>query len=184
MKPSQKEEDTALVVAYQNGEEKALVQLVKRWHKDFCMRAFYIVKDEDEAKDIAQETWRTIMSKIGSLKDPNLFKSWSLRIVSTKAIDVLRKRSKMRDQKESLRYELNRTEEVYDERLELKQKLNNAIKQLPIEQQHVIRLFYVQNYSLNQIADILNIKAGTVKSRLYHAREKLKETLKTFNYEN
>ncbi len=58
-------------------------------------------------------------------------------------------------------------------------KLQQAIKSLPNNQQIVLRLFYTQEYSLLEIGNILDISVGTVKSRLFHAREKLKTILKT-----
>lgn len=66
----------------------------------------------------------------------------------------------------------------------MNQKIIQGIRLLPIEQQEVIKLFYTEEYSLKEIAEILRIKHGTVKSRLFHAREKLKTILKTHNYEN
>jgi RNA polymerase sigma-70 factor (ECF subfamily) len=71
-----------------------------------------------------------------------------------------------------------------NDNLKLKTNLLVAIKKLPEHQQVVIKLFYVEDYSLKQISDILKISIGTAKSRLFHAREKLKETLKYRNYEN
>jgi RNA polymerase sigma factor (sigma-70 family) len=59
--------------------------------------------------------------------------------------------------------------------------LSKAIKTLPTKQQMVIKLFYVEEYSLKQISDLLNISLGTTKSRLFHAREKLKLILKEKN---
>ena len=62
-------------------------------------------------------------------------------------------------------------------------ELLKAIKKLPEQQQIVIRLFYVEDYTLKEISEILNISIGTAKSRLFHAREKLKLILKNRNYE-
>ncbi len=53
-----------------------------------------------------------------------------------------------------------------------------AIQTLPDEQKAVIKLFYLESYSIKQISELLKISAGTTKSRLFHAREKLKQTLK------
>ncbi|MGA1227121.1 MAG: RNA polymerase sigma factor [Tamlana sp.] len=71
-----------------------------------------------------------------------------------------------------------------NDNLKLKTNLLVAIKKLPEHQQVVIKLFYVEDYSLKQISDILKISIVTAKSRLFQAREKLKETLKYRNYEN
>ncbi|MGB5782052.1 MAG: sigma-70 family RNA polymerase sigma factor, partial [Eudoraea sp.] len=62
-------------------------------------------------------------------------------------------------------------------------KIYTAIKGLPRDQQVVLRLFYLEEYSLREISEILNKSEGTVKSRLYHAREKLKIILKNRNHE-
>jgi RNA polymerase sigma factor (sigma-70 family) len=67
------------------------------------------------------------------------------------------------------------TDTSKDDRVPLVQK---AILSLPANQQVVLRLFYTEGYSLNEISDILEIAVGTVKSRLFHGREKLKTILK------
>ena len=71
-----------------------------------------------------------------------------------------------------------------DDKESIKIDLLKAIQSLSINQQMVIRLFYVEEYSLKDISDTLKISVGTVKSRLFHAREKLKLILKNRNYEN
>lgn len=60
--------DGILVQEFQSGNKKALTKLVKRWHKTFCEKAYWIVKDADVAKDIAQDSWRVIINKIEDLK--------------------------------------------------------------------------------------------------------------------
>ncbi|MBT8273226.1 MAG: sigma-70 family RNA polymerase sigma factor, partial [Bacteroidia bacterium] len=121
---------------------------------------------------------------INDIKDPDKFGSWALRIVFTKSMDVLRLNSKNRKRKEQYSNEQERLkgEEVDIE--PLKTKLLDAIKALPAHQQMVIKLFYVEDYNLKEIAELLTINVGTVKSRLFHARETLKQTLKQYNYEN
>ena len=63
--------DALLIEAYKLGDKTALTTLVKRWHKLFCNKAYWLVKDKDAAKDIAQESWTVIINKIESLKNPN-----------------------------------------------------------------------------------------------------------------
>ena len=176
--------DAELVKAYQAGDQKAIAILVKRWHLIFCKKAYWIVKDANLSKDIAQESWQTIMDKLHTLQNPSSFKSWALRIVYSKSLDVLRSMSRKR----SKETEFGNSQEVFVEDssdiIELKEALLKAIKYLPEQQQSVLRLFYTEAYSLKEISDLLNISEGTVKSRLFHAREKLKLKLKTKNYEN
>lgn len=83
--------DEDLVKAYLKGEKRALVFLVKKWHQSFCKIAFSYVNSSFVAKDIAQESWVTIINKLSTLEDANKFKSWAIQIVKRKALDYLRK---------------------------------------------------------------------------------------------
>ena len=170
--------DEKLVEAYKAGDKNALTALVKRWHKLFCDKAYWLVKDKDAAKDIAQDSWTIIINKIDGLKEPKQFKYWAYRIVCNKATDWLRLQTK--NQKRTIGYnlEIESDEKEYSENEHQKQVLLKAIHNLPAKQKTVVRLFYIESYSLKQISDLLDISIGTAKSRLFHAREKLKITLK------
>ena len=176
--------DIELVKAYQSGNQKAMAKLVKRWHLVFCKKAYWIVKDANLSKDIAQESWQTIIDKLYTLQNPSSFKSWALRIVYSKSLDTLRELSRKRTKE--LEFEVSQISLVEDniENSKLKDTLLKAVKNLPKQQQSVIKLFYTENYSLKEISELLNISIGTTKSRLFHAREKLKLILKNKNYEN
>jgi RNA polymerase sigma-70 factor (ECF subfamily) len=173
--------DAELVEAYIAGDKKALAILVKRWHKLFCEKAYWLVKDKDVAKDIAQDSWSIIINKVDRLKDPKQFKFWAYRIVCNKSMDWLRIQSK--NYKKIINYavEIESDDKVYTENGHLKIKLSKAIDALPINQRIIVNLFYLESYSLKQISDIQNISVGTAKSRLFHAREKLKTILKNMD---
>jgi RNA polymerase sigma-70 factor (ECF subfamily) len=172
--------DAKLVEAYKAGDQKAMATLVKRWHVTFCKKAYWVLKDAHMSKDVAQESWRAIMNKLNTLQNPEQFKSWALRIVYNRSMDVLRKQSRERFINNEIDENLAVVVEDYDEKLELKQALLKAIKALSNEHQHVVKLFYIEDYSLMEISDLLDISVGTAKSRLFHAREKLKQTLKHY----
>ena len=176
--------DEYLVIRLQSGDKDTLSILVKRWHELFCNKAYYLVKDKEAAKDIAQESWSVILKKINHLKDPKHFEFWAYRIVVNKATDWLRQKAKSRKYNIEYKKEVRAYDSEYSENEDLKQALLKAIKELPINQLIIIKLFYVEEYSLKEISDVLNISIGTVKSRLFHAREKLKKTLKHRNHEN
>ncbi|WP_396601416.1 RNA polymerase sigma factor [Algibacter sp. R77976] len=175
----QKVFDGVLVRQFQSGNKNALATLVKRWHKTFCEKAYWIVKDADVAKDIAQDSWSIIINKINHLKTPESFGIWALRIVYTKSLDWVKANKKL----QNIIVENQRNQDAFhvekDNNEPLKVALLKTIKMLPDNQQIVIRLFYLQEYSLKEISSILQISEGTVKSRLFHAREKLKQNLKT-----
>ena len=177
--------DKKLVLEYQSGNKKVIAVLVKRWHIQFCKLAFYYVNDADISKDIAQESWQIILGKLDTLKNPKQFKSWAISIVNRKSIDYLRanKRILKKYQKYHAENQNNFISEEIDEDEKLKNDLLKAIQKLSIEQHMVVKLFYTESYSLKEISELLEISIGTAKSRLFHAREKLKNILKHRNYE-
>jgi RNA polymerase sigma-70 factor (ECF subfamily) len=181
MKPSKKIEDSWLIAQYCNGHQKAMAVLVKRWHIRFCKRAYTYTYDVDIAKDIAQDAWITILKNINTIENPDKFGSWGLSIVTKKSIDWYRKSKRVQEKNQDIFLEKNEllTEEkdVLGNQL-AKEKLKIAITSLSEEQQSVLKLFYRESYDIIEISEILHISKGTVKSRLYYAREKLKAILK------
>lgn len=176
MKP-QKVFDSFLVLQYQSGNKKALELLVNRHHKKLCRHAYWYVNDFDTSKDIVQDCWGTIINKLHGLKGPNSFGSWAMRIVTRKSLDFLNRDSRKREKLKQYSpttdegdTDENKTEEI--------KELKKGISKLSKGQQVVLRLFYTEDYSLKEIADILDISVGTVKSRMFHAREKLRTILK------
>jgi len=176
MNKSKEKSDAELVIQYQSGDKKALIILVTRWHKNFCKHAYWYTKNIELSKDVVQESWTVIINKIETLRQADKFGSWGLSIVTRKAIDSLREQNKYR--KLDAYTEANLVEEEQNNTSPLHDILLKEIKGLPNEQQIVLKLFYVEGYKINQISEFLNIAKGTVKSRLFTAREKLKTILK------
>lgn len=181
MKDKNNLSDTDLVLAYQSGNKSALSGLVKKWHVQFCKIAYWYVKDADTAKDIAQESWTIIFKKLDTLKNPKQFKSWAISIVNRKAIDWLRAKKREHNKLNTFYDEKDKSiniEEPEENKTKLVSILKVEIDELPRDQKMVLKLFYAENYSLKQISEALQISVGTAKSRLFHAREKLKKSLK------
>jgi len=176
--------DANLVIQFQSGNVNAITELVKRWHKKFCKKAYWIVKDADQAKDIAQDSWKTIIAKIQDLKDPFSFCGWAMRIVYSKSLDAIRETNRNRVNHEKFANEQDLETQTYEDDSQIKVELLKAIRGLSYEHQMVIKLFYVQEYSIKQISETLKISVGTTKSRLFYARERLKLILKHRNNEN
>ena len=169
--------DGLLVLQYRSGKKKALNLLVQKHHEKLCRHAYWYTGDAHASQDIVQDCWSIVIKKLHGLQDPNLFGSWVMRIVTRKSLDHVNKRKKNR-------VNLNRYYKTVQigsfdvtEKPEI-QKLRKAISMLKKDQQTVLRLFYIQDYTLKEISEILEISVGTVKSRLFHAREKLKTILK------
>lgn len=173
--------DGKLVIQSLNGDENAYTTIVKKWHKRFCKQAFWYTKDKDLAKDIAQESWVTIFKNLSTLKDPESFGSWALSIVNRKSIDALCIRKRTQEKlknygKDTIGKDIAFADD--DSIIDNHKTIMKAIHRLPVNQQTVLRLFYVQEYSIVEISKALKISKGTVKSRLFYAREQLKSILK------
>lgn len=177
--------DSLLVLQCQSGNKKAVTLLVKRWHVRLCKHAYWYTNDKEVAKDIVQDSWSKIFRKIDTLKDPNSFGNWALTIVTRKAIDWQRKHKKELSNLNTY-YQENKTTMVEDENSDkddILSLLNKSIKGLSVNHQIVLNLFYLEEYSIKEISTIINVSLGTVKSRLFTARENLKLIIKSRNDE-
>ena len=96
----------------------------------------------------------------------------------TKAIDRIKLLHKERNSIDSIGSLDTNNHESEDKKSVVQQRLLDAIHKLPKEKQDIIRLFYKEGYSINEISTFLDIPKGTVKSRLFKAREKLKSIIK------
>jgi len=178
MSKREKKTDALLILQYRAGNTEVLSRLVKRHHKRFCEKAYWITKDKEMAKDVAQESWIIIINKLHTLEHPDSFRSWALRIIYTKAIDAVKHRNKESKRVASAGTVAPDTQSSTDESNLIQQALLKAIQKLPKEKQDIIRLFYRDEYSITEISAFLKIPVGTVKSRLFKAREKLKSIIK------
>ncbi len=176
--------DSLLVISYKAGDRKAMDLLVHRWNGKLCAHAYGYVKDWSLAKDVTQDTWSSILRKIHMLRDSNSFGSWAMTITSRKALDVI---SKHKKRKKDVTTKFWEEQQLQDEIEGSKEAKINSIKTvmatLPMDQKMVLRLFYLEEYSLKEISTITNASVNTVKTRLFRAREKIRDELKRVHYE-
>lgn len=169
--------DGLLVLQHRSGRPNALGILVQKYHPKLCKHSYWYTHDLKASEDIVQDCWTIIIRKMDRLKDPNRFGSWAYRIVTRKSLDFIKGKNRELASLQEY-YKTQKIDDAEDDRKEELQKLLYAKQGLPQGQQIVLRLFYTENYSLKEIGEILDISTGTVKSRLFHAREKLKIILK------
>lgn len=175
--------DELLVLSCQNGDRSALKELVGRWQKRLGRFALRLTGDADAAADVTQETWIAIVRGIGRLDDPASFRAWAYRIVANKCADWIRKNKRRRELTEQMTIEsegqvVESAEAELEKRDDISQ-VRSAIRKLPDDRRMILTLKYVDEMSTREISKALNIPQGTVKSRLYHAREELKNILET-----
>ena len=178
-----------LVNRYQNGDEQALRQLIKEFHPKLLQQIRYQTNDDEAVEDLAQECWYQIIPKLKTLQLKISFEAWALTIARRRSIDWIREQQRQRTQQAAVDTENKKTIKSgtnNDDQHNL-EKIKMGIQQLPKSQKIVLELFYQENLSLIEICEVLDLPKGTVKSRLFYAREGLKEIINKNNeahYEN
>lgn len=185
------EQTEAWIKRIQEGDEAAFQEFYEEWYPKAFYTALAITHHEADAKDAAQETMIEIHKSIHNLRDLNYFKLWFNRIVLSKCNRIFRKQKAMTmdmEQRESL---LSKEEERSDflpsdhiRRLSDEEVLEQLLKKLTPIYSEVLVLMYYEQCSIKEIADILQIPEGTVKSRLSGAKQKLKEEIQAYEREN
>lgn len=145
-------------------------------------RLFYYLRrladDEQEAWDILQQTWLKVIKGIPSIREPKLFKAWLYSIARRTAADRIRELITENNH----RREEPGLEELADqnngpEDFENASLVHYGLGKLPLEQREILTLFFLEEFSLSEIAGILRLPEGTVKSRLHRARAALRTVL-------
>lgn len=150
--------------------------------------AYYLSHNEDDAKDLLQETYLKAYKYAGYYKKGTNAKAWLLRILKNTFINEYRKKSKKPseiDYDENIQSGDSHESPVVDLRHEIFDKLigdevTKAINSMPIDYRIIILLCDVEDFKYDEIAKIVDIPIGTVRSRLHRARNLLKEKLKYY----
>jgi RNA polymerase sigma-70 factor (ECF subfamily) len=166
--PAEQIADEILVMDAQSGRREAFDMLVSRWQKRLWWHALNLTGRTEAAWDITQESWLNIVRGLTRLNDPAKFGSWAYRIVSHKAYDRLsRDRS---DYSPEVEPENMPAKTAGQGKQETASDVHNILRRLSGGAQVVLNLYYLEGFSLAEIAGILRTPEGTVKSRLHAAR--------------
>lgn len=167
-----------LVIRCQDGESDAFSELVDLWHERLWRHARRLSSDPELANDAMQDAWMAIVRGIGRLDDPAFFRPWAYRIVTHKCTDQIRRVSRRREVVEEMTRQPTETVGANsDDDFDEMGTLRSAMATLPSDRRALLGLHYLEELGLNEIAAILGIPVGTVKSRLFHARRALKDAL-------
>lgn len=171
--------DELLVLQSQDGDVAALESLVDRWQRRLLNHAWRMTGSREAAGDVLQDAWLAIVRGIRRLEDPACFRQWAYRIVTNKAVDWTRRRQTnrrlLRDaavQREAM--QTDRAPELPDDEIA---RLRSALRELSRDRRAILSMMYLEGMSIREIAHVLSLPVGTVKSRLYHARSHLREAV-------
>lgn len=168
--------DEYLVAAARTGDRRAFAVLAERWHGKLVAHAWRLTGDRETARDAAQAGWLEIVRGLPRLQDERAFAAWAYRIVSRRCAKLVGEAVRGRKLGEALAKQPEPMVADAGETLG-RARLRSAIAELPPDQRSAIALFYFEEMSVAEVAVALNIPAGTVKTRLMHARRKLRAAL-------
>ena len=179
-----------LVKKSQSGDVEAFELLISSYDKRAYNIAYRVMGNEEDAKDMAQEALLRVFKSVKDFKGQSSFSTWLYRIVTNVCLDELRRRkndkhismdSTIRTENGELHMELcsdKETPESVYERVEQRELIKNAIRELNDEYRSVIVLRDIQGFSYDEISNMLDCSLGTVKSRINRARTMLRDKLK------
>lgn len=185
-------DDRDLATHAARGQESAFRELLIRYERPVFSLIYRMVRDRTLAEDLAQEAFIRAFNAIGTYKTSYKFSNWILKIANNHTIDYLRKRkldtvsidgsphARTAEEVSQSRVIIESRDESpaeYVEHRELGDQIEHAIGGLREEYRTVIVLRHVEGYAYDEIADIMELPLGTVKTYLHRARGELRESL-------
>ena len=157
-----------------DGDKEAFSRVIIKTKEAMYKTAIIILRNEDDAYDALQNALIKMYKNISNLENKEAFNAWSRRIIINCCYDLINKNKKVIDITSRLteNYE-ETTEDIYD----CEDTLVQILEQIKPELRLTVTLYYYNDLSIKEIAQVLQIPEGTVKSRLAVAREKLYEIL-------
>jgi len=170
--------DELLAVRCQLGEAAGFDALIERWHQPVWQYVRRLVEDDEAAADTSQDVWLRVVRALPGLRDPSRLRAWLFGIARRAVMDRLRRRYAEPELTSLDAVDGTETDddlpEVTDEDLG---RMHDALARLPLTERDVLVLFYLQELTVSQLADVLDVPVGTVKSRLFRARQLLRREL-------
>jgi RNA polymerase sigma-70 factor, ECF subfamily len=192
--PALATDDLTLVARVRTGDQRAFKLLVERYQRKVYAVALGMLKDKEEARDVAQEAFVKVYRYLDHFKGDASFYTWLYRITVNICIDVMRRKGSARGDEHvefdeavqmdtaeanigSLGTRLGTNPQKSALRRELADRITAAIQQIPEAHREILLLREVEGMSYEDLSRILNIPKGTVMSRLFHARLKMQKIL-------
>ena len=172
-------DDELLAIRCQLGEPAAFDELIARWHAPLWAFVRRLAGDDEAAREILQDVWLRVIRGIPRLRDGSKLRAWLYGIARRTLMDRLRKQyARTRNLDVDLDVDVDElpTEPAIDE-IDNLDALERALVRLPVLEREAVTLFYLQELSLNEVAEALKVPVGTVKSRLFRGRRLLRQRM-------
>lgn len=181
------ESDRELVLLLQQGDLDALGALYDRHHQRVYRTALGVANDPEAAADILQDVFLRMFRFAGRIDPDRPLEPWLYRVTVNLTYTWVKRRKRwthyLMEVGQWLVREIRPSPHKLLEEAEQANMVRAAVAALPLSQRLVVILYYVSDLSIDEISEILEIPAGTVKSRLYYARSSLREMLEATHEE-
>jgi RNA polymerase sigma-70 factor (ECF subfamily) len=175
MNKAAKLREQVLLLRCQIGDMDAFAALIEHYQRPLRYFINRLLDNSELTEDIFQDTWLAVISRIQCLKEIDAFPAWLYRIARNKVYQRLRTRRNVSKLDENIPAENHAEDDVFS--IEDAAKVHKCLKELPPEYREVLMLRFLERMSYQQIAQVLNCRLGTVRSRLYYAKIALKKEL-------
>jgi len=181
--PSLIETDSDVFLVKQTcaGDQTAFTKLWNRYRQKLYRILYFMVRHEEDSWDLLQETFIKAYKSLPGLKNAQIFGSWVTKIAMNLAINHLKKKERIRKAQEYLLMHFIRQPEESPHRVleqqESADRLQELIQALPPKQRSVLILSDIEGHTYKEIAEILQCRIGTVMSRLFYARNFIRNQL-------
>jgi len=181
-------DEKKLIGLLKQGDQEAYRVLVRQYQQMVFRIAFGITLDREESLDIAQEVFLKVYQKIHTFEQKAALSTWLHRITVNQSLNWKRRwKRRFRGQHQPLENsgalepgtENQKPERLYQDK-ELGRMMQEGLKELPADARAVFVLKEIEGLSYDEIAATLSIKRGTVSSRLFYARKRLRERLREY----
>jgi RNA polymerase sigma-70 factor (ECF subfamily) len=167
--------EQVLILRCQIGDKDAFAELIERYSRALRYFISRLLNNSETAEDIFQDTWLIVFRRIHGLKETDAFPTWLYRIARNKVYQQFRREKGFFQLDETMAAPDDADEDDFS--AEDAAKIHRALEKLNPAYKEVLMLRFLEQMSYDQIAQVINCNAGTVKSRIYYAKLALKEEL-------
>ncbi len=173
----EEEQDGALVAAALRGDGEAFAELVRRYDRPVYHLAYRTLHDAEEARDVTQEAFFKAYRSLRTFRPEAKFSTWIFSIAYHACCDRLNKRRRFSGEEIQDPVDAAPSPEHQAIALDEARRLRAAIDALPEKYRTVITLYHLQGQQYEEIAQVLGLPMGTVKTHLFRAKEHLRRML-------
>lgn len=173
MTPADEIRNELLVLRWRRGDRAALDEIFAHWNPRLLFYVRRLVGDEQQALDVLQQAWVQVVRRLAAVREPRRLGAWLYAVARNAAAAHLRN-GRPTDGEERLS-----DVPADDPRLPLEdvEAVHHALARLPPDQREVLTLYFMQDLTVQEIAGVVGVPPGTVKSRLHYAKHAMRRLL-------